>query len=29
VERLLLVLAALDLELVVWPRQGSIEPAEW
>jgi HTH-type transcriptional regulator/antitoxin HipB len=29
VERLLLILAALDLELVVRPRQGSIEPAEW
>jgi hypothetical protein len=29
VERLLLILAALDLELVVWPRQSSIEQAEW
>lgn len=29
VERLLLILAALDLELVVRPRQTSIEPAEW
>ena len=29
VERLLLILAALDLELVVRPRQSSIEPAEW
>jgi HTH-type transcriptional regulator/antitoxin HipB len=29
VERLLLVLAALDLELVVRPRQLPSEPAEW
>ena len=29
VERLLLVLAALDLELVVRARQDSSEPAEW
>ena len=29
VERLLLITAALDLELVVRPRQNSIEPAEW
>jgi len=29
VERLLLILAALDLELVVRPRQSSNEPAEW
>ena len=29
VERLLLILAALDLELVVRPRQGAIETAEW
>lgn len=29
VERLLLILAALDLELVVRPRQTSIELAEW
>jgi len=29
VERLLLILAALDLELVVRPRATSIEPAEW
>ena len=29
VERLLLILAALDLELVVRPRQNSIQPAEW
>ncbi len=29
VERLLLILAALDLELVVRPRENSIEPAEW
>lgn len=29
VERLLLVLAALDLELVVRARQNSSEPAEW
>ncbi len=29
VERLLLILAALDLELVVRTRQRSIEPAEW
>jgi HTH-type transcriptional regulator/antitoxin HipB len=28
-ERLLLLLAALDLELVVRPRQGSIEASEW
>ena len=28
-ERLLLILAALDLELVVRPRENSIEPAEW
>ena len=29
VERLLLILAALDLELVVRPRETSIKPAEW
>jgi HTH-type transcriptional regulator/antitoxin HipB len=29
VERLLLILAALDLELVVRPRETIIEPAEW
>jgi len=29
VERLLLILAALDLELVVRPRENAIEPAEW
>jgi HTH-type transcriptional regulator / antitoxin HipB len=29
VERLLLILAALDLELLVRPRVTSIEPAEW
>jgi HTH-type transcriptional regulator/antitoxin HipB len=29
VERLLLILAALDLELVVRPAQNCIEPAEW
>jgi HTH-type transcriptional regulator/antitoxin HipB len=29
VERLLLVLAALDLELVVRPRQLPSEPADW
>lgn len=29
VERLLLITAALDLELVVRPRQSCIEPAEW
>ena len=29
VERLLLILAALDLELVVRPRQSGIEKAEW
>ena len=29
VERLRLILAALDLELVVRPRATSIEPAEW
>ena len=29
VERLLLILAALDLELVVRPRQRRTEPAEW
>ncbi|EAQ68001.1 transcriptional regulator with a Cro/C1-type helix-turn-helix domain [Synechococcus sp. RS9909] len=29
VERLLLLLAALNLEVVVRPRQHSIEPAEW
>jgi HTH-type transcriptional regulator/antitoxin HipB len=29
VERLLLILAALDLELVVRPRQSNAEPAEW
>ena len=29
VERLLLILAALDLELVVRPRQSGNEPAEW
>ena len=28
-ERLLLILAALDLELVVRPRRHSKEPAEW
>jgi len=28
-ERLLLILAALDLELVVRPRENRIEPAEW
>jgi HTH-type transcriptional regulator / antitoxin HipB len=28
-ERLLLILAALDLELVVRPRENSNEPAEW
>ena len=28
-ERLLLILAALDLELVVRPRANSNEPAEW
>lgn len=28
-ERLLLITAALDLELVVRPRQSDIEPAEW
>jgi HTH-type transcriptional regulator/antitoxin HipB len=28
-ERLLLILAALELELVVRPRQSGIEPAEW
>lgn len=28
-ERLLLILAALDLELVVRPRRRSTEPAEW
>jgi len=28
-ERLLLILAALDLELVVRTRANSIEPAEW
>lgn len=28
-ERLLLLLAALDLELVVRPRQASIEATEW
>ena len=28
-ERLLLILAALDLELVVRPRENTIEPAEW
>jgi len=28
-ERLLLILAALDLELVVRPRRHSTEPAEW
>jgi HTH-type transcriptional regulator/antitoxin HipB len=28
-ERLLLILAALDLELVVRPRQSAIEPTEW
>jgi hypothetical protein len=26
---LLLILAALDLELVVRPRENTIEPAEW
>jgi HTH-type transcriptional regulator/antitoxin HipB len=29
VERLLLILAALDLELVVRPRETSTNPAEW
>lgn len=29
VERLLLILAALDLELVVRPRQAALETAEW
>ena len=29
VDRLLLILAALDLELVVRPRETSVEPAEW
>ena len=29
VERLLLLLAALNLEVVVRPRQPTIEPAEW
>ena len=29
VERLLLILAALDLELVVRPRESSTRPAEW
>lgn len=29
VERLLLILAALDLEVVVRPRETVIEPAEW
>jgi HTH-type transcriptional regulator/antitoxin HipB len=29
VERLLLILAALDLELVVRPRETSTMPAEW
>jgi len=29
VERLLLLLAALNLEVVVRPRQHTIEPAEW
>ena len=29
VERLLLILAALDLELVVRPRESSTNPAEW
>lgn len=29
VERLLLILAALDLELVVRPRATSTKPAEW
>jgi hypothetical protein len=29
VERLLLILAALDLEVVVRPRANTIEPAEW
>jgi HTH-type transcriptional regulator / antitoxin HipB len=28
-ERLLLILAALDLELVVRPRRHSLEPADW
>ena len=28
-ERLLLITAALNLELVVRPRQSDIEPAEW
>ena len=28
-KRLLLILAALDLELVVRPRESSIDPAEW
>jgi hypothetical protein len=29
VERLLLLLAALNLEVVVRPREQTIEPAEW
>ncbi len=29
VDRLLLILAALDLELVVRPRENTIESAEW
>ena len=29
VDRLLLILAALDLELVARPRETSVEPAEW
>jgi len=29
VERLLLILAALDLELVVRPRETTTKPAEW
>ncbi len=29
VERLLLLLAALNLEVVVRPRESTIEPAEW
>ena len=29
VERLLLIMAALDLELVVRPRENGIVPAEW
>jgi HTH-type transcriptional regulator/antitoxin HipB len=29
VERLLLILAALNLELLVRPRESVIEPAEW